>query len=642
MRLKRVMDWPLRVKIAALLVVASVLPLAVLTAWDIRDSRKDSVSHAEALLAARGDQLAGEIDMFNRGYLSSAVRFSHLPKIVAYCSAPETANSFESIAHSILEVQPAVDPNVRGAAILDLHGRVRLATEAVMVGQDLSPRSHVREALRGVPVVSDIYIGGPEVGNVATIDYLAPVRGPDGALIGVLALSVRATAVWTLAKTWNALAGPRSFAVLFDSHGIRIAHTYSDEIVFHPAGALSVSTIDALVAERRLGARTRELLNDVRPFSHQFESARAAAPDHSAFRGFAPVNQTWNYGVGRRLKTVKWTVFYMIPQASIDTPITKTTNGKIVFAGLIMLAALLAGVLFASVILGPIRALMKATELVAAGDLTARVERQRTDELGRLGTSFNSMVTKIETQTAALEHAQTAMQRAQRATDTASDELKTFSYSVAHDLRAPLRGMNGFSQILLDEYEDKLDDEGKECLQQIQQSSVRMANLIDALLALARVSRSELKVELIDLTAVAHSIVARLAGANPDRTVEVTVADRLHASMDPQLARTLVENLLGNAWKFTSKLQVSRIELGCATTDAVPTFFVRDNGAGFDMAHATKLFAPFQRLHAVNEFSGAGIGLATAQRIVHRYGGRIWADSGVDAGATFYFTLASS
>jgi PAS domain S-box-containing protein len=220
-------------------------------------------------------------------------------------------------------------------------------------------------------------------------------------------------------------------------------------------------------------------------------------------------------------------------------------------------------------------------------------------------------------------------------------ELEAFSYSVAHDLRAPLRGMSGFAQILIDEYDDKLDADGRDCLQEIQKNAVRMGALIDALLSLSRVARSELSPEWVDLSAMARSVLTHLASAEPDRACEVIVHDRLGAQVDPRLARTLIENLLSNAWKFTSKQPQARIEVGSVASDGVVSFFVRDNGAGFDMAFAENLFTPFQRLHTVGEFPGTGIGLATAQRILHRHGGRIWAEARVGQGATFFFTLPS-
>jgi len=166
-----------------------------------------------------------------------------------------------------------------------------------------------------------------------------------------------------------------------------------------------------------------------------------------------------------------------------------------------------------------------------------------------------------------------------------------------------------------------------------------MAELIDGLLSLARVTRSELRRERTDLAGIAREAIHRLRTGEPDRTVDVIVPDALWVEVDVRLARSLVENLLGNAWKFTSKVENARIELGVAEKDVGLVLFVRDNGAGFDMAYASKLFAPFQRLHTAVEFPGTGIGLATVQRIVHRHGGRVWAEGSVDGGASFYFTL---
>jgi PAS domain S-box-containing protein len=222
----------------------------------------------------------------------------------------------------------------------------------------------------------------------------------------------------------------------------------------------------------------------------------------------------------------------------------------------------------------------------------------------------------------------------------ANRELEAFSYSVAHDLRAPLRGMNGFAQLVLDGHGDRLDPEAQDWLREILANSRRMAGLIDALLSLSRVARMELRREWIDLTAIARASAAQLAASEPERAVEIAVAEELYTDADPQLARTIIDNLLGNAWKFTRNVGWPRIDVGVTDEAERRAFFVRDNGAGFDMAFADKLFVPFQRLHTVAEFPGTGIGLASVQRILHRHGGEIWATGQIDAGATFYFTFS--
>ncbi|MDB4984845.1 MAG: Phytochrome, two-component sensor histidine kinase [Myxococcaceae bacterium] len=231
------------------------------------------------------------------------------------------------------------------------------------------------------------------------------------------------------------------------------------------------------------------------------------------------------------------------------------------------------------------------------------------------------------------------LRRAQALAESANRELESFSYTVAHDLRAPLRAIDGFSLALLEDYEDKLDEEGKGYLHRVRAGAQRMAHLIDDLLALSRLSRSELQVEQVDLSKIAGNIVEQLRANDPERAVEVQIAPGLSAIADPQLIASALENLIGNAWKFTSKREQARIEVGVTTKDEQRVLFVRDNGAGFDMAYQHKLFGVFQRLHTVQEFEGTGIGLASVQRIIHRHGGRIWPEAAVEQGAAFYFTL---
>jgi PAS domain S-box-containing protein len=218
-------------------------------------------------------------------------------------------------------------------------------------------------------------------------------------------------------------------------------------------------------------------------------------------------------------------------------------------------------------------------------------------------------------------------------------ELEAFAYSVSHDLRAPLRSIDGFSQVLLEDYTDKLDDEGKNHLQRVRSASQRMAQLIDDLLNLSRLTRGKMRYETVDLSALAQTIAMGLQQSQPERNVEFTIAPGLVAKGDAHFLRVALENLLGNSWKFAKKRGRTRIEFGYDETNGQPAYFVRDNGVGFDMAYADKLFGAFQRLHSHSEFEGAGIGLATVQRIIHRHGGNIWAESAVGQGATFYFTL---
>ncbi len=223
--------------------------------------------------------------------------------------------------------------------------------------------------------------------------------------------------------------------------------------------------------------------------------------------------------------------------------------------------------------------------------------------------------------------------------EAANKELESFSYSASHDLRAPLRSINGFSQQIFEDCFDKLDKESKDAFQRIRAASRRMDLLIDALLNLSRLSRSEVVYGKVDLSATAQDIVGNLRKANPEREVEVVIAEGLIDEGDERLLYLLLQNLLGNAWKFTGRRDDAVIEFGVNSAGGTGAYFVRDNGPGFNMAYADRLFRPFQRLHAPSDFPGPGIGLATVQRIVNRHGGRVWAEGELEKGATFYFTL---
>lgn len=220
-------------------------------------------------------------------------------------------------------------------------------------------------------------------------------------------------------------------------------------------------------------------------------------------------------------------------------------------------------------------------------------------------------------------------------------ELESLTYTIAHDLRAPLRTIDGFARALSEECGETLDQDGRRYLQHVLDSAQRMSGMLEGLLALARIQRAELHPMRIDLSTIARGIVQRLQAADPSRKVEVVIPDGIAAEGDATLLTAALDALLQNAWKFTRQREVGRIEVGAQPTTPA-AYFVRDNGAGFDMSHAGKLYRTFQRMHSEKEFEGVGIGLACAHRIFRRHGGRIWADAAPDQGATFYFTLQAS
>ena len=328
----------------------------------------------------------------------------------------------------------------------------------------------------------------------------------------------------------------------------------------------------------------------------------------------------------------------------------------------VMAVALLAAYLLSRILQGtisqPILALAETAKAVSTRqDYSVRAPKLGADELGALTDAFNQMLGRIaeqkgelqryaadlerrvEERTHELQERNESLRRNAAELLAANTELDAFAYSVSHDLRAPLRSIDGFSQILLEDYSEKLDEAGRESLQRVRAASQRMGTLIDDLLKLARVTRAEIRTEDVDLSGMAREIVADLQRTTPERQVEFEIAPGLKARGDTRLLRVALDNLLRNSWKYTAKQTAPRVEFRSADANGGRTFMVRDNGAGFDMKYADKLFGVFQRLHSAADFEGTGIGLATVRRIINRHGGRIWAEGAVDKGATFYFTL---
>jgi PAS domain S-box-containing protein len=259
--------------------------------------------------------------------------------------------------------------------------------------------------------------------------------------------------------------------------------------------------------------------------------------------------------------------------------------------------------------------------------------------LSPLETPEGRLVTSAIRNISDRKQAERVLQQRTADLEAANKELEAFCYSVSHDLRAPLRSIDGFSQILLEDYASKLDPTARDYLQRVCACSQYMGRLIDDLLTLSRITRAELNRQPVDLSRLARQVADELQEAQPARVVDWKIATGLNVQGDAHLLRVALVNLLGNAWKFTAKRAAATIEMGSCATDEKRLYFVRDNGAGFDMAYVDKLFGAFQRLHSVQEFEGIGIGLATVQRIIRRHGGRVWAEGAVDAGATFFFTL---
>ena len=305
---------------------------------------------------------------------------------------------------------------------------------------------------------------------------------------------------------------------------------------------------------------------------------------------------------------------------------------------------------FAKIISTPIMELTKTAHHINEGDLTQRAVINSNDEAGELAAAFNNMTNNLILTQYDLANTNKELQShrdhleemvSQRTLELQekNKELESFAYSVSHDLRSPLRAIDGFSRILTEDYENLLDDEGKQHFSRIRQASQRMGNLIDDLLELSRINRSEIVRQEIDLSARVQAVISRLDNPNRKRQVDFFVQPDVFIYGDDTLMEVVIANLIGNAWKYTEKNAAAKIEFGELQINGEPVYFVRDNGIGFDMKYADKLFGAFQRLVAYDEYPGTGIGLATVLRVINRHGGHIWAEGEPGKGATFYFTV---
>jgi signal transduction histidine kinase len=314
--------------------------------------------------------------------------------------------------------------------------------------------------------------------------------------------------------------------------------------------------------------------------------------------------------------------------------------------GIATLEVVLALVILALVWMWLTRNLQKlalTTQAIAKGDYSGQISVKGEDEIAMLARDFNAMSAAVRQRDYEISAMNRDLaRRVQERTaelELANKELEAFSYSVSHDLRAPLRTVDGFSQVLLEDYGEKLDQTACDYLVRVRRAAQHMGALIDDMLKLARVTRAPLNSAELDLSSMGNNVIKRLQQDAPERKVKTEIADGMRCHADPGLMQVVLDNLLGNAWKYTLRTAAAQISFGYEEREGQTVYFVRDNGAGFDMRYAAKLFGAFQRLHTPEEFEGTGIGLATVQRIVKRHFGKIWAEAEVGKGAAFFFTI---
>lgn len=508
----------------------------------------------------------------------------------------KTFPQVQAVLAQFVEIQTALD----GCSLYDPNG-IQMASslaDATTIGQSFADR----EWFQQVVATGQPYLGMAVLSRVTgrpVVPYTIPIFDNQQQLQGIL------TAGISLGVLSDTIVGldfglDSRVSITCLKHGIILAHPDTTRLLTPISG--KNEAITRMTAGERGAIETRTSSGEM------------------SIIGFTPVPD------------LPWGVLVITPTRSALAPMNKLIMMSILITIISVLVVGLLGGLFMIRITRPLVKLRNATQRLASGDINFRISLNQRNEIGELGNEFNRMADS-------LENKETELKKHAIKLEQSNKELEAFAYSVSHDVRAPLRSIDGFSQALLEDYGDKLDVNGKNYIQRVRAAAQRMAQLTDDLLNLSRISRYEMKIEKVNLTAMANEIADDLYKTHPGRNVTTVISSELAADGDSHLLRILLENLFDNAWKFTGKHASARVELGMKLTDNQLIFFIRDDGAGFDTKYADKLFTPFQRLHTVSDFPGTGIGLAIVQRIVYRHGGRIWVESEVEKGTTFYFTL---
>jgi signal transduction histidine kinase len=368
------------------------------------------------------------------------------------------------------------------------------------------------------------------------------------------------------------------------------------------------------------------------------DAASAGAIDRASFRELEARTVSRLLGQAQEMDA---NAFRLGEASKAEIVGAQRTLGLLILSFAFVISAIVAAnwVLITRNVLAPVARLKRGTEIVAAGNLDYRMGSSREDEIGSLARAFDDMTAKIEAATSTRREAAEALRRRTAELEAVNQELEAFSYSVSHDLRAPLRHISGFADLLREEFFAVLDESGKRYLATIAGSVTRMGRLIDDLLEFSRMGRAEMRADRTSMSALVAEVVGDLAAEIKERRIEWDIQPLPDIRCDRSMLKQVWVNLLSNAVKYSRPRDLAKIRIGCSRKDGEFELYVQDNGAGFDMAHADKLFGVFQRLHRAEEFEGTGIGLANVQRIVNRHGGRTWAHAKTGEGATLYFTL---
>jgi signal transduction histidine kinase len=598
----------LQARLLLALALIGIVPLGIVGLGVATLDRQVLIEHSGRELSGLARGLAGQLQVYLAEVLSDARMLAALPEIVSMDSQRQA---------SLLKEFFLQQAELAHLSIFDRSGS-RLASSHATGAPSIANRESFQETVRRGQQTWEV-VDALSTGRLA-FSIRTPIRNADRHIVGVLGTVVDLENLSSVIGKVPIGGGGRAFVL--DASG---------RILFHPDRAVVLERRDYAWIGLPSGGRPAS------PGTMQYE-----AGDESYIAGYAPV------------PNIGWTVVVEQPEAEVLAPARRSWN--LALAGLVMSTtlALCTAIFLARTLARPVRELAVAARALGAGDVSTMLPAitRDTSELGMLVGAFASMREAVIQREEAVHRLNEELeqrviertgqlQATNRALEVANKELEAFSYSVAHDLRSPLRAMNGYARILLDDYAPQYDAQAQHYLRRMSENALRMGLLIDNLLAFSHLSRQPFNTQPVVLANMVRQVMADLQRECKDRRMDISVGQLPDCQADPALLTQVWVNLLENALKFTRGREMARIEVGCQHLGDEPVYFVRDNGVGFDMQYAHKLFGVFERLHRAEDYEGTGVGLALVQRIIQRHGGRIWAEAAVNQGATFFFTLAT-
>lgn len=634
--------YDLRLKLIIASLVVSLAPLWLMTWMNLDHSTQVLQTQTEGELSEAALQAANVVDLFIRNQMDTTRLEASLPFLNDYLALPpdlRTDSPQENLVQKIMTPLSQRNPlYVRSYALLDSRGVDYIDTDVNLIGLSEVGQDYFQHPMEtGLSFVSPIRFD--DVDGTPSLVFSSPVWDGKGNKLGVLRVRYDARVLQWLVSGVAHVDPHGLYIVLVDDETyLRLATTRGVDLLYKTYAPVEDLDVKRLQQEYRLPPGSTEDLSTQQPDVVQYlkESEQEATQQLFFTASSTAMNKGKDFSTAVHLQEAGWMVIARRSQQDVLAPIESQRRTSIILASLAaaLVAVLAIGV--AQVLVGPIARLTAVAERITAGDLKARAEPESPDEIGHLAIKFNEMTSQLQS---TLETMEQHIQERTAELEAANRELEAFTYSASHDLRAPLRSIDGYSRLLQEDYSGKMDEEGKTYLDNIHRATQRMSDLIDALLNLSRLSRTELTWTRVDLSRLAWNSLEDLRHLEPEREIEMVVQPGLVVQGDPRLLYAMLDNLLRNAWKFTRNAPQPRIEFGAQPWEGTLAYYVSDNGAGFDMKYAYRLFGAFQRLHRPDEFEGTGIGLATVQRIVRRHNGQVWARGEIGNGATFYFTL---